>query len=258
MQNFYKRYIAPPSHPAGENRIFSPEHLMISTVLIVFIAVILHIQIRKKDPVFSRKLLVILAGTMLGLEVFRITWMTVYYGFDLRNIRFDWCNQICLALPVIVLLNARRLYPYIDILAFMGGTAVLLYPLWVFYDYGGIHIMSLQSMLSHSLMVLIAMSLPFSCDYRPQLKDAHKAMAGFSVIAVIAFIMSGLLDVNYLLMKNADGVPLLQHMDFPWYWIIGIPLLYGLIVVVTLALDRFYSRIAGIQPAESSSYKFQH
>ncbi|MCB6574947.1 hypothetical protein LI165_13040, partial [Phascolarctobacterium faecium] len=80
------------------------------------------------------------------------------FGFDLRNIRFDWCNQVCIALPLIVLFKREKAYPYIDVLAVMGGLMVLIYPLWVFYDYGGIHTMAVQSMVSHGLMVLIALT----------------------------------------------------------------------------------------------------
>ncbi|MEG0379289.1 MAG: YwaF family protein, partial [Eubacterium sp.] len=219
MQYFYDHYFA-PQNVEPHNRIFSPEHLILSTLIFIFIIAIIVIQTKKQNQAFSKKLITVLAVIMLCLEIFRIGWQTYYHGFDLRNIRFDWCNQVCIALPLIVLFKWERAYPFIDVLAVMGGLMVLLYPLWVFYDYGGIHTMAVQSMVSHGLMVLIAVTMPFSADYRPSVRKVWKPLVGLGIIAIVAFTMSHALNVNYLLMLGAHDVPFIQSIPYPWYWLI--------------------------------------
>lgn len=244
MTYFYENYFALQSVEPG-NRIFSPEHILLSSIIGLGIVFVMHWQIIKRDRHFSRRLITFLAVLMLGLEIFRIGWHTYYYGFDLRNIRFDWCNQVCLALPVIVLLGLKRAYPYIDTLAIMGGLAVLIYPLWVFYDYGGLHVMAVQSMISHGLMVLIALSMPFSSDYRPEASKFWKPVLGLCIIAAVALVMSRLLGENYLLMRDAQGLPVIGDIPFPWYWIVVAPLFLGAIRLVTRAAERFDDHFLG-------------
>ncbi|WP_243129333.1 YwaF family protein [Eubacterium maltosivorans] len=242
MDYFYEHYFA-PQNVEPHNRIFSPEHLILSSLLMIFIVVVMVIQTKKHDRGFSQKLIRVLAAVMLALEIFRISWRTYYFGFDLRNIRFDWCNQVCIALPLIVLFKWEKAYPYIDVLAVMGGLMVLIYPLWVFYDYGGIHTMAVQSMVSHGLMVLIALTMPFAADYRPEVRKAWKPIIGLSIIAVIAFIMSHALNENYLLMLGAHGVPVIDQIPYPWYWLLVAPALIGLVTLVTKGLSLLDDRL---------------
>jgi uncharacterized membrane protein YwaF len=135
-------------------------------------------------------------------------------------------------LPFIVLSENKNLFPYIDILAFVGGISVIIYPRWVFYDYAGLHIMAVQSMASHALMVIISISMIFTSDYWGKENDVRKPFIGFCYIAFIAFTMSRLLNTNYMLMLNADGIPLLENFTYPWYWFVAIPIV---ITVTNLA-----------------------
>lgn len=252
MQYFYDHYFA-PQDVEPQNRIFSPEHLVISALIFIFIIVTIIVQKRKQNQSFSRKLIMVLAAVMLGLEIFRIGWETYYNGFDLRNIRFDWCNQVCIALPLIVLFKWERAYPFIDVLAVMGGLMVLLYPLWVFYDYGGIHTMAVQSMVSHGLMVLIAITMSFSANYRPAVRKVWKPLVGLSIIAIIAFIMSHVLGDNYLLMLGAHDVPIIENIPYPWYWLLVGPALVLLVTLVTASLSYLDTKLLG---EASSKIKF--
>ncbi|WSI03182.1 hypothetical protein U8307_09015 [Sedimentibacter sp. MB31-C6] len=180
---------------------------------------------------------------MIVLEIFRIGWLTFYNGFSLKNIRFDWCNQISLTLPFIALSGKKKMYPYLDILSFMGGAGVILYPIWVFYDYAGIHIMSVQSMVSHTLMVIIAITMSFVSNHWEHEKDIKKPFAGFVAIAAVAFVMSRVLNTNYLIMLNANCIPLLRNFSFPWYWIVALPWLVLFINVVKLTFKEIRNRI---------------
>ncbi|MDD2494432.1 MAG: YwaF family protein [Tissierellia bacterium] len=224
MNNFYDNFIK-PQNVEPDSMLFSTEHIVMSSLCIVFIVTIFLLQMKHCDVNFSKKILKSTSILMVILEIFRISWSTIYYGFSLKNIRFDWCNQICLILPYIALTKKEKLYPYVDLLAFIGGAGVIIYPAWVFYDYAGIHIMAVQSMISHALMVIIPITIVFISDHWEKENNIKKPFVGFIIIATVAFNMSRLLNVNYLIMLKADGIPLLRHFIFPWYWIIVIPLL---------------------------------
>ncbi|MDF2676458.1 MAG: hypothetical protein K0Q97_758 [Bacillota bacterium] len=231
MNIFYEKFIK-PQNVAPESMLFSKVHITLSFLCVLFIMTILYFQMKHCDENYSKKTLKNSSIIMLLLEILRICWITYYYGFSLKNIRFDWCNQICLILPFIVLSENKNLFPYIDILAFVGGISVIIYPRWVFYDYAGLHIMAVQSMASHALMVIISISMIFTSDYWGKENDVRKPFIGFCYIAFIAFTMSRLLNTNYMLMLNADGIPLLENFTYPWYWFVAIPIV---ITVTNLA-----------------------
>ncbi|MGD9569926.1 MAG: hypothetical protein AB7V48_16715 [Sedimentibacter sp.] len=242
METFYENYFK-PQDVVPDSRLFSPEHIILSSLAVMVIHYIYKIQMERCDGNFSIKILKKSSILMIFLEIFRIGWLTFYNGFNLKNIRFDWCNQISLVLPFIVLSGKKKLYPYIDILSFMGGAGVILYPIWVFYDYAGIHIMSVQSMVSHTLMVILAITMSFVSDHWEHEQDIKKPFTGFAVIAVVAFVMSRVLNTNYLIMLNANGIPLLRHFSFPWYWIVALPLLAIFINMVRLSFTEIRNRI---------------
>ena len=109
--------------------------------------------------------------------------------------------------------------------------------------------MAVQSMVSHGLMVLIALTMPFAADYRPEVRRAWKPMIGLGIIAVIAFIMSHALNENYLLMLGAHGVPVIDQIPYPWYWLLVAPALIGLVTLVTKGLSLLDNRLLGkVQP----------
>lgn len=256
MKTFYENYFK-PQNVTPDSRIFSPEHIILSSLGIFFIICIIHVQMKRCDVNYSKKILKCSAVIMMILEIFRISWSTFYYGFSLKNIRFDWCNQISLVLPFIVLAGKQGLYPYIDILSFMGGAGVLIYPAWVFYDYAGIHIMSVQSMISHTLMIIIPISISFVSGHWESEKNIRKPLKGFVCMVLVAYIMSRALNVNYLIMLRADGIPLLRNFSFPWYWTVAIPCLVLSVNLVKLMFCKL-SRIIDKKRAAKLEFDGSH
>lgn len=221
LNEIYTKYYLPPVNVVPENRCFSMTHIIISTVLFFLVACVFTKVITKKNQSYSKKVLKICAWIMLLLEVFRISWNGYFHGLNLTSFRFDFCNQICMFLPLCVIFSDKKIYPYIQLLTIIGGFIVLVYPLWVFYDYAGFHIMALQSMVSHALMLLCGLIMPYASGKIPSAKEETlDTLIGFSVILAVAFVMSNITGVNYLLMKGANGVPLLELIPYPWYWIV--------------------------------------
>lgn len=224
---FYKHYFA-PQHVVRQNRVFSKEHIILTTLIVIAIWRIIRLQKRRHDVAYSQKWLRGLGILMASLEAFRIAWRTAYYGPDIANLRFDWCNQICLVMPWIAISRWEKAYPYVDVAAFIGGSFVLIYPLWVFYDYAGFHIMAAQSMVSHGLMVTIALTMPMASEngYRRGFpEDIHKRIMGLCLMLLVALTASKALGMNFLLMQNANGIPVLSSIPYPYYWFIAFPMM---------------------------------
>jgi len=243
MRAFYEYFIK-PRNVMPDSKLFSAEHLLLSALSVFFIIIFFNLQMKHCDENYSKRIMKRAAILMLALELFRFGWRTYYYGLSIENLSFGWCNQICFVLPFIVLSGCIGLFPYIDILSFMGGMGVIIYPIWVFYDYAGLHIMSLQSMISHTLMVIIPMSMSFISDHWEKEKNIEKPLIGFGIIAAIAFVMAKKMNINFLIMQKADGIPLLDRFSFPWYWLIACPFLILTIKMVSLLFQRLGKKIS--------------
>ncbi len=242
-KEFYEKYIAQPD-VEPQSRLFSPEHIFLSAIIITAIVLSLVYIIRKRINTY--KLLRILAVVMLSLEAFRFLWKIIYRGLTWDVVRFDWCNQVCLFMPIMILCNWKRGYDICFPMAFIGGFAVLLYPLTVFYDYAGIHIMAVQSMVSHGLMVFMALLLPLSGQFRPTLRCFKWGYPGFLVTAVVAFGMSFAHGQNYMSMLSAGGIPVLSLIPWPWYipvFLAAVALGFFLVYKCgELAYGRYYAK----------------
>jgi uncharacterized membrane protein YwaF len=223
---FYNHYFK-PQHVKPRNMVFSREHIILSSLIVGFIVILMFILKKEKDISFNKKVLRTLGIVLLFFEIFRISWKTYYYGWHLSNLGFDWCNQVCMILPFIAIIQNEKLYPFVDVAAFIGGFFVLIYPVWVFYDFAGIHIVAVQSMLSHGLMVAIPLVMPLASDanYIRSVKEFWKRIIGIDVILLLAYIFSILLNKNYIVMENANGIPIIDHIQNPYYWIIVLPLI---------------------------------
>ncbi len=221
MKNFLNRYFYPVD-VVPQNRCFSPEHIVISGILLLIIAVIFYRVTKKQSPDYTRKVLKGCALLMLFLEFFRILWNAAFKGLSLTCFRFDFCNQICMVLPFIILFNENKLFPYCEVLSLVGGFTVLIYPLWVFYDYAGFHLMALQSMISHALMALCGLLMPML-----ELPSKHQlfmdTLTGFLIIVAVSFVMARLTGVNYFLSLSADGIPILSKIPYPYYFLVFYP-----------------------------------
>ena len=216
MRYFYEHFIAPPN-VEPQNRIFSPEHFFLSGIVLILIGIILYHAICKWNNAQLVRCIRVSAYVLLGLEVFRIIWKCVYYGISFDVFRFDWCNQICMLTALAILFRWEAVYDVIFTMGLLGGLGVMIYPLWVFYDYAGIHLMSVQSMFSHGLIILIPLLLPLSYGYQPSLKRLKYALIGLATVFGIAFVMSHIQNENYLIMLSAQGLPIISLIPYPYY-----------------------------------------
>lgn len=220
-KEFYKRYISyglyqkrKTKHISDTFGIFSPYHFICSSLGIIFIIFFLkHTKDFDSKRVLKHQRRI--SFVMLLLEIFRMIWIHVYRP-DIYVIRFDYCNQVCIFLPILVLLNVRQIFPFLAAISFWGGAGVLLYPLHVFTDYGGFHIMSIQSMISHTLMVLSSFNLArtYIVDLKHDFKISYLL---FALMALIAFVFSAVRNVNYMAMLTSAGLPIISLIKAPFH-----------------------------------------
>jgi hypothetical protein len=187
------------------------------TSLMILVIIIVILSLRKKGKKEYQKALDIISIIMLMLEVFRMLWVIIFRSGEVHLIRFDWCNQVCLLMPIAILLRLDYYIPFYKGAAFWGGMGVLAYPLWVFYDYGGIHIMAIQSMISHGLMVLVSFLLILSKESAGIKKEWTRILTGFMMMVAIAAIGSSITGDNYMALRSAERLPLVRFIPHPYY-----------------------------------------
>ena len=150
-------------------------------------------------------------------------WFNIYRP-DTYFIRFDWCNQVCLWMPVCILARFRKSYPFFMGAAFLGGMGVMLYPLWVFRDYGGFHLMSIQSMVSHGLMVLFSILLMRMYHIKGRFREITLSVCiGFTIMALVALMFSLIRNINYMAMLSPKGLPIVHSIPAPFHLFVVLP-----------------------------------
>ena len=245
-QNFYIKYISYgiyqeelTKNQSATFGVFSKYHFISTSLGILFI--ILFFKLTKN---FSSNRLMRhqkrISFIMLILEILRMIWFIVY-RHDKYFIRFDYCNQVCLFMPILILFGAKNIYPFLSATAFLGGAGVLVYPLHVFSDYGGFHIMSIQSMISHTLMVLSSINL-VRCHVTNTKKDFKQTYLLFFIMALISFTFSLIRNVNYMAMLSPEGLPLINKVPAPFHiiFVIGaIDLGFYLFFLVEKKVEKY-------------------
>lgn len=178
-----------------------------------------------------------ISAFMLIVELLRMVYMLIYRP-EVYAWRFDYCNQVCLFMPILILCGFKASFPFLMAVAFWGGTGVMLYPLWVFRDYGGFHLITVQSMISHGLMVLSSLNLArlHKVDIHT---DFRTATFGFLCMATISFAMGAIRNENYMALFDPKGLPVLKYLSYPWH----IPFVLGIIILGIFLILLLYKKL---------------
>ena len=234
MSYLIETYFKMPLLSDGNSKIFSIEHILLSTIIICVLVVLLRTY-KEKDGKSQRRLLLTLAVVIFSFEALRALYMAIYQGFDLKAISFTSCAQTTLYLPLAIYFNKRWMYDFVLAPAIIGGVGAMLYPIDVFNDYPVFHIIPVQSMITHGLFWFVITFLVITKKYQPRIKNVKYAMLGGCTIALIAAVMSYINDANYTLMGSAEGIPIIGLFPFPFH-IPVIILIYFLIATVIFGI----------------------
>jgi len=264
--DFYTKYIGYGEYQrgliAGLNTtwgVFSKYHLILMISLLSGFVLFTYLT-RNATSKNLEKYQKIVSIVMLVLEVFRTIWLQVYKDeifFQQDNIiRYDYCNQVCLFLPILCLLGVKELYPFMAAVAFWGGGAVMLYPLNIFRFYGGWHIMPIQSMISHGLMFLSSINL--TRIHKISLKhDFFISTIGFLMMAGFSLFYNAERGENFMAFKESSGVPIVALMPNPINKIAIISIVVLGIFLYLLVSKHFEQKFLCTDLKEKKSYDIQ-
>jgi len=242
-QNFYNKYIGYGQYQDEITKhntlppnwgVFSKYHIIMSLIMIAFIVYFTY-RTRKYTSKELNKAQKKIAIVMLLLELFRTIMFQIFHigsssGYTYL-LRFDYCNQVCLFMPIFVLLNTQTLFPFLAAVSFWGGVGVLCYPSNVWAGYGGWHILPIQSMVSHGLMVLSSINLArmFKVDLK---HNFIQSAIGFGIMASISAFFGYTRKENYMAVLDPTGLPAIQHIPSPGHY-------FTLIAIIELGLFLF-------------------
>ena len=221
------------------NHIFSVWHFVVLALIIAGI-VALCIVAKKKDAKWQSKMFKIIAFVLLGLEILRMTYRTITYFCyetylpDHGNI-YNWAEIISFALCTMItfftvatlLINSEKwntfAYDAIFAVAMFGGATALIYPDMLNTYYPIYHIMNVQTLITHGLLVAVPFLLVSTARLQPQLKNWWKPFLLMFVFSMIARLFSKLADCSFMYMN--DGIEIIPGWGsqplYSYYWILA-------------------------------------
>lgn len=242
-EEIYKKYIGYGEYQKNTNMnrfggVFSPYHIIISALLIAFIIIFTKKTLKCSQSELYKHQRVI-SWVMLAFEAFRFIWYRIFQGF--WYFKYDLCNLICLFMPIFVLNKSRKTALMWAAVAFYGGSAVLLYPYGIFSAFNGLHIITIQSMISHGLMVLTSINLVrmYKINFK---KDLIASFIGYGILALISLVMCFVNNANYMALRDPTGIPVVNHLPFPLSTIAIISIIYLGIYLFLLVLKTYQEK----------------
>ena len=218
--------------------IFSVWHFVALAVIILGI-VTLAIIAKKKDVKWQNRMFFVIALIFAGLELLRITYRTITYCCyekyfpDKGNI-YNWAEIISFALCtmltyfsiVTLLINKQKwnkfAYDAIFPIALFCGSAALIYPDMLNTYYPIYHILNIQTLITHGLIVALPVLLIVTKRLVPNIKNGWKPVVLAVGFSIIARIMSKVANSSFMYMN--DGIEVIPGWEnkplYTYYWIL--------------------------------------
>ncbi len=226
-------YFAPDySGPAFD--LFGPGHLVALAIVGAVIAYLLWGWRDPSEEAKSRARWILICAFLL-VETSYHGWL-VYY--DIWNIQTHLPLHLC-SFSIwgsIYMLVTRDYRPY-EILYFFGlggATQAILTP--AAGVYGLPHFRAIETLASHSLVVITLIYLTAIVGLRPTWRSVFKAMIAINLLMVVVTGMNLLVNGNYMYtLRKPDTASLFDVMGpWPWYLFWAEFLAFGLFVVLYL------------------------
>lgn len=195
---------------------------------------------KNKKPEMGRRYLYGLCILLLILEGYRSLFgQGSINTLDdiLMDIGADFCNQMAIILPVIVLGRLKKLWPAVAVPAIIGGTYVLGYTQILLTRYG-MSVSLFQSLLSHLLLVVIPVVMMQTSDFKPEYRHLGKQSLFLGIMIGIAAIASIHFNASFAFVFDGTDLPVIGQLPWPWYWIPLIGLVELSALLVTFILKR--------------------
>ncbi len=208
---------------------FSPTHLTYLAIVLVFI-VCFSIAFRKWAKPTQERTICGMAIALIALELIRMGWGVAIGHFDpTQMLPLHLCGIMVVTIPIAVFSKS----PLAQQFAYCGMSGALIalitpdgrnYPLW--------HIQTLQSICTHTLLVLVPILMLVAGQYRPQIKWLPACFGLLICVAFLDGIVNTIIGSNYLFICQAPPATpaaIYEHwVGRPWY--VGLLLLTVFIV----------------------------
>lgn len=232
------------------------------------VAAIILWKIRKDpDEKFMRKLLLVVSGIVLLLEIYK--QINHSFSYDGQNITYDYQwyifpFQFC-STPMYIgflagFFKKGKIHDaccaYLATFSMFAGLCVMFYPPQVFVDTIGINI---QSMICHGAMIMMSIYLFCTGYVKAEHKTILKAIPVFAVCVCLAIIMNEIAHASGLLERETfnmffispycePSLPVYSSVQavvpFPWCLFIYIAV-FSLAAYVVLLVPMLVKYIAG-------------
>ena len=222
------------------NHIFSVWHFVV-LVLIAGGITLLCMIARKKDKPWQDKMFKVIAFIFLALEILRIGYRTlIYFCYEILlpdhgNI-YNWAEIISFALCTMItfftiatlLINKEKwnayAYDAIFCIAMLGGLAALIYPDMLNTYYPIYHVMNVQTLITHGLLVATPILLVVTGRLQPKVNNWWKPMLQMFIFSMIARFFSKVSDSSFMFMNEGiEAIPGWENKPFlSYYWILAI------------------------------------
>ncbi|MCG6939620.1 MAG: TIGR02206 family membrane protein [Thiohalocapsa sp.] len=233
--------------------LFGDAHLW-TLGLIVAVAVLLPLAVRRLWPLAVRPVAVLLALLLLVQEVGNLAMQVLRWGVSVELLPLHLCSLAVFVTAWALLSGNSRVYEVAYFWAFGGTTQALLTPDLRFGFPDPAYVVFFAS---HGLVVVGVLYATLALGLRPRpMSIVRVALVTFAV-AVVVFFVDLWLGTNFMyLMAKPEGASLLDWFGpWPWYWLglIGVALASFLVLYAPfLVLDlRRRKPIAAASAGES-------
>lgn len=179
-------------------------------------------------------IVVILVLSQLTLEV----WYQVY---DLWNPRYTLPLELCsitLILSILMLITKNRiLYMFVFYAGMCGALAALFTPSLA---YGFPHFRFLQFFIAHGAIILSALYMTWTENYRLSFRSVWIAFILLNIVAGFVWLINQMTGANYMFLSRKPDTPSVLDVMGPYPWYIVMEEILALILFLLLYLFVFY------------------
>lgn len=194
--------------PSGDGfSLFGWQHLLMLAVLGTYTVLSLRWMRRLSEQRLNR-LLRVLGGVMLGLEVLKDFILAVIGAFSIGYLPLHLCSLamfVCLYYGAHPRSNSCGQILYS--VCFPGAMCALLFPDWTMLPI--LHFQSLHSFLYHTLLVQVSLAPVVTGRIRPGVGQVWKSVTFLVLTALPVGLLNRLLHTNYMFLGHPSaGSPL--------------------------------------------------
>lgn len=211
---------------------FNTNHLLLVLGIATFIVMCLflfHAKTEKGKKITRIFLALVLLVFEVGRTVYKYLNHVANGGTAQNfnwwwNISFQMCAIMCWTTIGTLILSAflkkenkflQFLYNILFGCAMIGGILTFCYPDCITSNYPILHFVNIQTILVHSLLIFVPIYLIVSKQFKVEIKNIWKVLAGYVYIGSIAMTASIISGNNFAYSLNFDLFDL--GLPFPWH-----------------------------------------